>query len=286
MSRQTTATSWIVAAVVVLAVVAVGIFLARRAMHRDSPSATIATARNARAQGASSTSRQPIQHPIEMAQGGPASASTVALPALPASDGDVAAALVELAGGDRLHAVLVPRQIIARMVATLDALPRHDGLGVFMLPVQTPKGAFTTTIVDGTPTISTQNAARYAPYMALLEHTDPRALVAWYVRAYPLFQAAYQQLGYPHGYFNDRLLVVIDDLLAAPEPAHPAALHVKQGYYTYADPALESLSTGQKLLLRVGPTNAVRIKAKLREIRIRLVGQIPPTTRSATSATQ
>jgi hypothetical protein len=150
-----------------------------------------------------------------------------------------------------------------------------------MLPAHTPKAAFATTVVDGKTVMSAQNAVRYAPYMALVEHTDPQALVAWYVHAYPLFQAAYQELGYPHGYFNDRLLVVIDDLLATPEPTHPAALQVKKSYYTYIDPALESLSTGQKLLLRMGPANAAGIKARLREIRTRLVGQMPPAARSA-----
>jgi len=37
--------------------------------------------------------------------------------------------------------------------------------------------------------------------------------------------------------------------------------------YEYADPALESRSAGQKILIRMGPENAARLKAKLREIR-------------------
>lgn len=28
----------------------------------------------------------------------------------------------------------------------------------------------------------------------------------FYVRLYPLFQKAYVELGYPNGYFNDRLI--------------------------------------------------------------------------------
>ncbi len=285
MGKQTTATSWIAAVVVVLAVVATGVYLARQAMHAGkSPGTTAALPKSAPAVG--STARQPIQHPIGMAQTDVAVASTAALPALGESDTAVAAGLAALVGGDRLHGVLVPRRIIARIVATIDALPRHDGLGVFMLPAHTPQGAFATTVVDGETTMSAQNAARYAPYMALVEHADPQALVAWYVHAYPLFQAAYQELGYPHGYFNDRLLVVIDDLLATPVLAHPAALQVSKTWYTYADPALESLSTGQKLLLRVGPANAARIKARLREIRARLVGQMPPAAGSAAGASK
>ncbi len=37
--------------------------------------------------------------------------------------------------------------------------------------------------------------------------------------------------------------------------------------FTYADPALEALPAGQKLLIRMGPDNASAIKAKLTELR-------------------
>ena len=37
--------------------------------------------------------------------------------------------------------------------------------------------------------------------------------------------------------------------------------------YDYADPALADLSAGQKMLLRMGPENEAKVKAKLREIK-------------------
>jgi hypothetical protein len=37
--------------------------------------------------------------------------------------------------------------------------------------------------------------------------------------------------------------------------------------YEYEDAALERLSSGQKLLLRMGPAHARTVKAKLRELR-------------------
>jgi hypothetical protein len=37
--------------------------------------------------------------------------------------------------------------------------------------------------------------------------------------------------------------------------------------YQFADPKLEDLSAGQKLMLRMGPTNAAIVKNKLRELR-------------------
>lgn len=270
MHKAKAATSWIAAAIILVVVIVAGVFLVRRALHPGSPSDQAATSAETATQASSSSS----PHPSASAQAGIASASTAVLPALNDSDAEVAAALAALAGGEQpLRGVLVPRQIIARIVATIDALPRHAGLGPTALPAQPPKGAFLTSDTDGGKVMSTENPARYAPYMALVENTDPQALVDWYVRDYALFQEAYRQLGYPQASFNDRLIVVLDDLLAAPELAQPAALQASEAYYVYADPALESLSTGQKLLLRLGPANEATVKAKLRLIRAALVAR-------------
>ncbi|GAA0889121.1 hypothetical protein GCM10009121_20020 [Rhodanobacter soli] len=269
-SRQASTGSWIGAVVVVLAIVVAGAYLARKAMHADTPP-TVAPAASASA--AASAASAPIQHPIEQAQIAPATASTSALPALDDSDASVVAALAALAGGNDLSSLLVRQQVIARIVATVDALPRHDGLAMFTLPARVPKGAFIVDEATGSVMLGERNYARYAPYMQIVDAVDPQALVAWYVHAYPLFQQAYRQLGYPKGYFNDRLIVVIDDLLAAPQPTQPPTLVRSKAFYVYTDPALESRSTGQKLLLRVGPANAAKIKAKLRAIRTQLTGQ-------------
>jgi hypothetical protein len=269
-SRRASAGSWIGAVVVVLAIVVAGVYLARNAMHPGPP---LATAPAASASAPASAASAPIRHPIEQAQTGPATASTSALPALDDSDASVAAALAALAGGNDLSSLLVRQQVIARIVATVDALPRHDGLAVFTLPARVPRGAFIVGEANGGTVAGEQNVARYAPYMQIVDAVDPQALVAWYVHAYPLFQQAYRQLGYPKGYFNDRLVVAIDDLLAAPEPAQPPALVRSKAFYVYTDPALESRSTGQKLLLRTGSANEAKIKAKLRAIRTQLTEQ-------------
>ena len=269
MRRKTSTGSWVAAVVVVLAVVAAGVFLARKAMHADQSAAPATVAPTP---ATTTSAAVPIRHPIAEAQAQPAGASTAALPPLDQSDAEVASSLQRLAGNSPLSLLLVRPQIIARIVATIDAMPGRS-LGGFMLPARTPKGAFVTQAVDGNTVIGAGNAARYAPYMRVVEQVDPQALVAWYVHAYPLFQQAYRQLGYPKGYFNDRLIVVIDNLLAAPEPATPPALRLSNGYYVYADSGLESLSAGQRLLLRTGPANEAAIKAKLHTIRSLLVGQ-------------
>ncbi|MCW8807902.1 MAG: DUF3014 domain-containing protein [Rhodanobacter sp.] len=282
MSGKTPVGSWIGAVVVVLAVVVAGMYLSRKALQPDTQEAS-APAASASVVTAATTPLAAIQHPIEHAAA-PAPAATVPLPALADSDASVASALASL-GGAHLGQLLVPGQIIPHIVATIDALPRQ-GQATAMLPLRPPKGAFITRSVDGQTVISERNAERYAPYMAIIDHVDSKALVAWYVHHYPLFQQAYQQLGYPKGYFNDRLVVVIDHLLAAPELSQPAALVKPEAFYRYQDPALESLSCGQKMLLRVGPANEARIKSTLRAIRSELTGQILPAAAAVASTPQ
>jgi hypothetical protein len=125
----------------------------------------------------------------------------------------------------------------------------------------------------GASSIAEANAQRYAAYVQAFTQADPGAMVAAYRRFYPLFQQAYVELGYPKGYFNDRLVQVIDHLLQAPVPATPPALiaDARTGKYRFVDPALESLSVGQKALLRLGPVQAAAVRKQLQAIRAALV---------------
>jgi hypothetical protein len=132
-------------------------------------------------------------------------------------------------------------------------------------------GSFQTTGKPGTLAVSPRNAARYSAHVALAKSVDTQKLVTLYVQFYPLFQQAYEELGYPNGYFNDRLIEVIDHLVAAPELGDPARLVQPKVLYQFADAALESRSAGEKILMRIGNENATVVKAKLREIRSEIV---------------
>ena len=108
-----------------------------------------------------------------------------------------------------------------------------------------------------------------------------------YARLYPLFQVAYEELGFPGKYFNDRLVAVIDHLLAAPEPQGPVAVRLVQVEgqvpslrhwvrYEYVDPQLQALSAGQKIMVRAGLQNERRLKAVLAKVRAS-VAKVPAT---------
>jgi hypothetical protein len=123
------------------------------------------------------------------------------------------------------------------------------------------------------------NYQRYDAYVALAEELSITQAVEAYVRYYPLFQQAYEELGYSDRYFNDRFVEVIDHLLQTPAADEPIALLRPKVYYTFADPDLEALSAGQKVLLRIGPQHASAIKIKLRELRGALVSLEPTKQR-------
>jgi len=193
-------------------------------------------------------------------------AETKALPSLNDSDTVMHSALTDLLGSAALKKLFNPEDIVRHIVVTIDNLPRKT-VATRLLPTKPVAGTFLTAKTNDGLVIAPQNAARYTPYVRLAEMADTKKLVAAYVKLYPLFQRAYQELGYPNGYFNDRAVAVIDHLLAAPEVDGPVALKQPHVLYEFADPALEADSAGHKLLIRMGSENAVRIKAKLREIR-------------------
>jgi hypothetical protein len=209
-----------------------------------------------------------VRHPIEGV--GPPAQS---LPALEESDAAVTDALAELLGR-KLENFFNLQEIVHRIVATVDNLPR-DYVSPRLMPVKPVKGRLVIAGSDERLALSPENAARYRPYMQLAEAVPAEKLVAIYARFYPLFQQQYENLGYPGKYFNDRVVEVIEHLLAAPDVQEPVQLIQPRVLYEFADPKLEGLSVGQKILVRMGADNRVKVKAKLREIRDALVAKAP-----------
>jgi hypothetical protein len=216
-----------------------------------------------------------IQHPI------PSSGmDTTAVPALNPSDQVVKDSLVGVLGSKPVEQFLVQENIVRHVVVTIDNLPRKKA-AVDLRPVKPTPGETVIASQGDTTTLGAANYARYAPFIHLVETTDPKTLASVYFHLYPLFQQAYEDLGYPGRFFNDRLVEVIDHLLAAPEPQGPIELVQPKVFYQFADPKLEDLSAGQKLLIRMGPANERSLKAKLRDFRTELVqggpsGGAPP----------
>lgn len=196
--------------------------------------------------------------------------SLVDLPPLNDSDGYFALALADVFGND-IKDLLVKSGLIEKIVTTIDNLPRSH-VAERVRPLQRIPGSFQAEHQDGEDvfTIRPQNFARYEALVDLVTNADIDHVVETYRRFYPLLQQAYINLGYPNGYFNDRVVEVIDHLLATPQPDGPVLLTRPHVLYEYADPDLEALSSGQQLLIRMGEQNALRMMKFLREIRSRI----------------
>jgi len=215
-------------------------------------------------------------HPIEQALGDVAAPEqTAPLPPLAESDAAAIEALLALFGGDAAPAWLVPEFVVQRAVATIDNLPRARVPSNISVVRPLP-GALAVEGDGQVRALSAANHARYAPYVQAFEQVDTAALVSSYVRLYPLFQQAYRELGNGDAYFNDRLVEVVDHLLAAPEIGPPVQLVRPKFYWEYREPSLEQMSAGHKLMVRMGPEQSARVKAKLRELRAALAGAQTP----------
>jgi hypothetical protein len=215
----------------------------------------------------------PAENPPAVSNPMPApGAGAEALPALNDSDPMVQESLTGVLGRPPIEALLVPQNIVRHIVVTVDNLPRHK-VAVELRPVKPTAGQTVVSTQGDLTVLSQENFDRYTTLARAVQATDVKALAALYQRLYPLFQQAYEDLGYPGKYFNDRLVEVIDHLLETPEVAAPIQLEQPRVFYTYADASLEARSAGQKLLIRMGPANARIIKAKLREFRAEIVAK-------------
>lgn len=191
----------------------------------------------------------------------------VPLPALDDSDGYFLLALVDVFGTD-VERLLVSEALIDKFVATVDNLPRSH-VAEKIRPVGRLSGVFVT---DGSADneavyLGPDNYARYDLLVVLMAGADLEMVTATYRRFYPLLQESYRRLGYPDAYFNDRVVEVIDLLLLTPEPDEPVRLVRPHVLYEFADEELESLSSGQKLLIRMGNDHTGVIKRVLEDLR-------------------
>lgn len=214
-----------------------------------------------------------IEHPIEAVAPPPpetAPAAPAALPAIEDSDSLMVQGLKKVLRPEWLQWLNLDG-LVRRFVATVDNLPRQK-LARRVSPFKPVAGSFLAMDGGVGKFVGAENSARYLPYVVALENVDLKALVSVYRAYYPLFQKAYRELGYPDGYFNDRLVAVIDHLLATPQVQEPIRVVQPKVLYEFADPGLESLSAGQKIMLRMGADNAARVKQRLQVLRGLLTG--------------
>lgn len=206
----------------------------------------------------------------------------VAAPDEPLQEHEIPAALAGLLGTKAVATFLQADAFARRFAATVDSLAREHSPAAMWPVLPTPGRFLVEERADG-PVIAAENASRYTPLVLLAGTIDVPAAVRLYRGMFPLLQQAYRELGFGDRHLNDRVVAVIDVLLATPEaPEAPRVelLAVKGPVpslqpwvrYQFVDPELEALTAGQKILVRVGPVNQRRLKSKLEELRKELTG--------------
>jgi hypothetical protein len=269
---------WLTAVVLILLGLAAWYFLgSREPAVEEAPPPVLAVQEEAPA-----PAPEPVVEPVAKEEA-PAEEPVVEEPPLPdlaGSDPVALEALTDMVGSEPVDEFVAQEAVISKFVASVDALGGRQVPAVIQA-VQGPGGEFQATaderaeavILDevGDPipqfVVDPANYQRYTPYVEMLEAVDARQAAAVFQRNQPLFDEAFAQLGYAEGDFEPRLRAIIDELLATPDVPESVRLIKPEAYYLFADEDLESLSAGQKILIRMGPDNAARVKAKLVEIR-------------------
>jgi hypothetical protein len=166
---------------------------------------------------------------------------------------------------DSVNQLLVKEGLLQRFVVSVTNLANDEMAPNHQL-LTPPEQNFRVYSQAGKQWIDAASYKRYTPYVNMLESFDNEALLNVYRMYKGDIQAKYDEIGDPDTPFNDVLLTAIDQLLDTPEVPVPVEVLSDSVSYTYADERLEALNEPQKQLLRTGPDNMRRIKAKLREL--------------------
>ena len=161
-----------------------------------------------------------------------------------------------------------------RLVITVDNLPREHVPSQLRITRGVPE--LLRVQKDGeTITLDPSNYERYDRIISYVEKMDARKIGRLYAKFYPLLQRTYEETGFPEERFHDRVLAALDDMMDAPRPTGPIRLVQPKVLYRFEDDHLENLSAGQKIMIRVGPDNAARLRKMLARVRAAIAAHDP-----------
>jgi Protein of unknown function (DUF3014) len=156
--------------------------------------------------------------------------------------------------------------LVRRLVGALWTVSQGDSPRKFVAFLS-PGAPFAVEARAGRIYTSPRSFARYSAIAQVAQSFDSEKAAAGWRALEPFLARAHQEIA-PRG---RTIQQTFDDataqLLRVPVPEGDVELVEKGAIYAYADPELERLSPAQKHLLRLGPTNARAVQAKIRELR-------------------
>jgi hypothetical protein len=192
------------------------------------------------------------------------------LPPLEESDGPLRTLAERLSAHPEWARWLVTDRLVERFVASVASIAAESSPRTHV-PFMAPTGDFVVRDEGDRLVIDPASYQRYDLVTDVFVSLDTQGTVRLYRQLRPLFEEAYQELGFPAGSFDADLARAIDGVLAVEVP--DGQVEVTEGVrsYRYVDPALEARSPAEGHVLRLGPRNAERVQTKIAELRRALV---------------
>ncbi|MEX0962746.1 MAG: DUF3014 domain-containing protein [Pseudohongiellaceae bacterium] len=194
----------------------------------------------------------------------------VQLPSLNNSDAFVFEGLRALSNGAAVIRLLADEQLIRGIVVFADNISR-GGFPQTGLPYKGVQGEMTVRNIDENLFVMDASAHdRFDPIIDTFVAVDTDQAMMLYRTLQPLFQQAYAEIGYRNVDFGDTLRSAINRVLRTSDVEGPYQLVKPSVMYLYADANIENMEEVQKQLIRIGPENTEKLKAKLRQFAERL----------------
>ena len=165
--------------------------------------------------------------------------------------------------------LVIEQDLISNFVVFVDNASRGEMVAQFS-PLEVPEGKFMVEETEGdllTYELNENSFSRYDAYAELLLSLPVEKSIEVYKELTPAIDSAHMELGYEAGTFDRKLKRALDYLIDAPLISADAKLVAPSAMFKYAEPELEDLLAIQKLLLRMGPDNQQKIRAKLIELK-------------------
>lgn len=188
------------------------------------------------------------------------------LPELDASDAFVRNVVTGLSEHPQLASWLVTDDLAYRFVRSTVALA-HGQSPSEHVGFMKPDGDFAVQERSGALAVDPAGYSRYNVLSETFASLSTENGARLYRQLYPLFEEAFAELGVPNVTFDDLVAQAVDNLIAVQVPATPPEVAPSTAMYAYTDARLEGRTPAEKHLMRMGPENAARVQAKLRELR-------------------
>ncbi|WP_428242256.1 DUF3014 domain-containing protein [Gynuella sp.] len=158
--------------------------------------------------------------------------------------------------------------LVSRFVTVINGIADHD-IVYRQMVVPTPRSNFIAKETSAGLAISENNYARYVTYIDMIASLKTSTLVATYKVYLPRFEEEFSLLGYGNITFASRTRQALQVLLDT-NPIEQTNYYLKPqdayGRYEFLDEGNEAQDPIQKLYVRMGKANEMRLKRKVADI--------------------